>query len=533
MWTHRAGPVNDSRARDRVAIVGAGIGGLTAAVDLAARGVGVVLCEAGDAPGGKARHVDAGGRAVSAGPTVFTMPWVFEALFDAAGARMAEHLTLTRAEVLARHAWPDGSRLDLFADPARSEAAIADFAGGAEAARFRAFSARAARLFHALSPTFIEAQKPGMIDVARAIGPRVGLLRDMTPGLSLWHALERDLRDPRLRQLFARYATYVGGSPYLSPALLMLIWHAEAAGVWLVEGGIARVARALADLAAALGADIRYGAPVAEILVEGGRAAGLRLADGTRIAAGAVVFNGDVGALAAGHLGEGVRRAVAPVPVAARALSALTLTLQAEVRGFALHHHTVVFGADYRREFDEITRRRRLPSDPTVYLCAEDRGPRGEAPQGPDRLLLIINAPADGDVRRFDPEEIAACRSSAFHSLARAGLTLTPRPGSETATGPAEFERLFPGTGGALYGRAPHGMMASFRRPGARARLPGLYLAGGSVHPGAGVPMAAISGRLAAQAWAADRDSTSASRRGAISGGISTASATTARMPSR
>ena len=531
MWTHSRRPVNDSLTRDRVVVIGAGMGGLAAALDLSARGAQVVLCEAGSEPGGKARHVDVAGRPISAGPTVFTMRWVFEGLFAAAGARMEDHLAMAPAETVARHAWADGTRLDLFTDPARSEAAIAEFAGGREAARFRAFTARAARLYRALAPTFIEAQKPGPLTVARAVGPDLRLLADMAPGLSLWRALGRDLRDPRLRQLFARYATYVGGSPFLSPALLMLIWHVEEAGVWLVEGGIARVARVLADLAAAQGAVLRYDSPVAEILVESGRATGVRLADGEVVSADAVVFNGDAGAIGAGRLGAGARRAVAPVPAAARSLSALTLTMQADVAGFPLQHHSVFFGRDYAGEFREIVAGRRLPTDPTVYLCAEDRGADGAPPDGPDRLLAIINAPATGDARRFDQKEIDACRTSAFETMARAGLTLSP-DAMET-TEPADWEGMFPATGGALYGRAPHGMTANFRRPGARTRLPGLYLAGGSVHPGAGVPMATLSGRLAADALRADRASTSRSIRGGISGGISTASPTTGATPSR
>ncbi len=536
-------------------VVGAGFGGLAAALDLAASGHRVTLLETADAVGGKARRVAVGGRAVDAGPTVFTMRWVLDALLARVGARLEDHLALERAELLARHGWGDGSRLDLFADPARSEAAIAEFAGGEEARRFRAFSERAGRVYRALAPHFIEAAKPTPLGIARAIGPDLRLLRDLAPAQSLAGLLAQSFRDPRLRQLFGRYATYVGGSPYAAPALLMLIWHVEAAGVWRIEGGIAALAALLARLAEERGAVIRTGAEVAEILVEGGRAHGVRLTSGERLAARAVVFAGDVSALGEGRLGPAAARAAASVPRTQRALSALTVTGLARAPA-ALAHHTVVFSGDYEAEFDRLLRARRLPIEPTVYVCAQDRPAHAAptapsapsaagaptAPAAPEPVLLIINAPPDGDLRRFSPEEIDTCLTGAHRLLARAGFPLETTPTDTRLTGPADWAARFPGSGGAIYGRAPHGpgrgALASFQRPGARSRLPGLYLAGGSVHPGAGVPMATLSGRQAAAAVTADleppraRASMSRSRPAATPGGISTASPTTAATPS-
>ncbi|SDH36240.1 1-hydroxycarotenoid 3,4-desaturase CrtD [Roseospirillum parvum] len=495
-------------ADNHVVVIGAGAGGLAAAVDLAARGVRVSLFERADRPGGKMRRVPVGedesAPGVDAGPTVFTMRWVFEELFAAAGANLADRLSLTQAEVLARHAWPDGARFDLFADPERSEAAVEALSGPDEAARFAAFTRRARSIFDTLDHTFMRAERPNPVSlvwrVARA--GRLARLMSISPFSSLWDDLGTFFHDPRLRQLFGRYSTYCGASPFLAPATLMLIAHVEQEGVWLPAGGMHGVARAIAGLAADLGAEIHYGRPVAEIMVKGGRAAGVRLADGQEIAADAVIFNGDAQALAQGLLGASAEPAVRRLPAGRRALSAVTWTGLAEARDFPLSHHTVFFCGDYRAEFDAVFRHRRLPEEPTVYVCAQDRGATLEPtdPAGPERLLMLVNAPASGDTHPFPDPEIDACRTRAFDLMARAGLSLSPESLRLTATTPATFHRLFPATGGSLYGQAIHGWRASFTRPPAASRLPGLFLAGGSVHPGAGVPMATLSGRLAAAA---------------------------------
>ena len=511
---------------DRVVVVGAGVGGLVAALGLACRGLDVTLLDRAAAPGGKMREVEAAGRRMDAGPTVFTMRWVLDAVFAAAGTRLEDHLTLHPADVLARHAWPDGSRLDLFADTDRTADAVAAFAGPREAAGFRAFTAQSRDIYRILEAPFIRAQRPGMTDLVRRAG--VAELWRIRPFDTLWSALSQHFRDPRLRQLFGRYATYCGSSPYLAPATLMLVAHVEREGVWLVQGGMHRVAAALAALAAARGATVRMGAEVAEVLVRNGRAAGVRLADGERIEADAVVVNADPAALAAGLLGGAARGAVPPLAPGDRSLSALTWATVARADGFPLDRHTVFFSGDYAAEFAEL-KRGALPTQPTTYVCAHDRGGDAPAPDGPERLLLLVNAPPHGDTRPPTPQEIRTCRDRTLTHLARSGLSLTsPGPlADEVMTGPAEFGRLFPGTGGALYGPAVHGSTATFRRPGARTRVPGLYMAGGGTHPGAGVPMAALSGGLAADSLLADlaqagsRASTPRSRMAAMSGGMS------------
>ncbi|MGQ0592479.1 MAG: phytoene desaturase family protein [Gammaproteobacteria bacterium] len=319
----------------RVVVVGAGIAGLVTSLELATRGVEVIVVERADHPGGKMREIRIGDARIDAGPTVFTMRWVFEEIFAAAASSLAEHLTLKPVRTLARHAWSEYERLDLFADVDESAAAIGEFSGVAEARRYREFCARARGIFDTLEEPFLRAPGPSLPGLVRRAGLHgLGKLWRISPFATLWRALGEHFHDVRLRQLFARYATYCGSSPFLAPATLMLVAHVEREGVWLVEGGMHSVAVALARLAAARGACFRYGAEVGEVFLRGSRVGGVMLATGERIEADAVVVNADVAAVAASRFGHQIAAAVAPVPPAARSLSALTWAMVAACEGF-------------------------------------------------------------------------------------------------------------------------------------------------------------------------------------------------------
>ena len=192
--------------------------------------------------------------------------------------------------------------------------------------------------------------------------------------------------------------------------------------------------------------------------------------------------------------------------------------------GFPLVRHNVFFGDDYGSEFDDIFRYGRLPRSPTVYVCAQDRGTATVASReaGEERLFAIVNAPATGDRHEFEDRETQECLEKALTLLESCGLSLRREPGRTVTTTPADFARRYPATGGALYGPASHGWRASFQRSVATTWVPGLYLAGGSVHPGPGIPMAPLSGRLAAERAMQDLTSPSRSRRVAMPGGMST-----------
>lgn len=491
----------------RVAIIGAGAGGLAAAVDMACAGWQVDLFERSNTVGGKMRQLQVAGKAIDAGPTVFTMRWVFEQLFADAGHNFQQAVHHRSAQCLARHFWTQGGQLDLHPNVAESANAIANFSNAQEAEGYRQFMADSARLYELLKDSFMAADKPNPMTLAKRMGLG-GLLQlaKIAGTRNYWQQLDRYFRDPRLKQLFGRYATYVGSSPLQSPALLMLIAWVEQTGVWLLPGGMHSLACAMAQLAADLGVRIHLGADITMLDVHKGRVSGVTIGSSDKIKFDAVVYNGDFAALSCGELGEHVRPAAPVVRPAQRGLSAITWCANARTGGAPLQYHNVCFCDHYAEEFKAIFERNQITTTPTVYVCAQDRID-GHVPSDSERLLLLINAPASGDLAPMTTENIEGLRALTWQVLADCDIHIDYQRDNSTSTSPAEFHQLFQGSGGSLYGRATHGLMSSFARPGARTAIKGLYLAGGTVHPGPGVPMATLSGRLAANALLADQAS--------------------------
>ncbi|MBK1694874.1 CrtD protein [Chromatium weissei] len=485
----------------QILVIGAGMGGLSAALKLATQGFAVTVVERGNHPGGKLREQHRGDQSFYTGPTVLTMPWVFEEMFTEAGASLKERVTLHKAEILARHAWSANERLDLFADQNRSAEAIAAFAGAAEADGYRRFIQHAKRVFNALEVPFIRSSQPTPLSIFGRFGMSgMTELARIKAVFTLWQALGGYFKDQRLRQLFGRYSTYVGASPYHAPATLMLIADVESRGVYAVEGGIHGLPEALAQLAAEKGVQFRYGETVQEIIIEGGRAAGAVLANGERLLANAVIYNGDASALGAGLLGNKAKKAAPQITPDKRSHSVVTWNLLAKPIGFPMQYHNVFFPPDYAEEFKSVFENLRLPIDPTVYICAQDRGnPAAPAPTESERLLIMVNAPARGDTQVIPETEIRRCEERVMQLLAHCGLTFADSQEIAVTT-PVHFEQTYPASGGAVFGRVTHGLFGSFDRPSNESKIAGLYLAGGSVHPGPGIPMASISGRLAAEA---------------------------------
>ncbi len=506
-------------AERHVVVVGAGMAGVVSALVMSHQGVRVTVIDQAAAVGGKVRQLQVNGALIDSGPTVFTMRWVFDELFQSVNASFDQLLSIEPLPVLARHAWAEGGSLDLFADSRASVDAIGQFAGHAEAQNFKRFCLKVKQVYDTLQAPYIRAQAPAMMQLMKAMGVRgLGVLASLGAMSSLWDSLGRYFTDPRLRQLFARYATYCGSSPWQAPATLMLIAQVEMDGVWAIQGGMHALPQCIEALAIERGATFIYGQTCQRIETRDGRVCGVRLESGEYLSADAVVFNGDVSALHAGLLGAQVSKPT-PKLTGVRSLSALTWSMNVKTSGFALDRHNVFFQHPYDQEFTDIFERHQLPRAPTVYVCAQDRGLSDHANGSEERLLCLVNAPAVGDQTFLTDEAIDLCQDNSFQLLQRCGLQIQSNPQNTQRTTPIEFNRLFPATGGALYGQATHGWMSAFSRPTAKSLIPGLFLAGGSVHPGPGVPMAALSGRLAGAQVLAHLASISSSIRAGTFGG--------------
>lgn len=497
---HNDGRHNDGRhdvGKRHVVIVGGGIGGLSAGIRLAAAGHRVTLFEKNAQVGGKMSEVSADGFRWDTGPSVITMRPVFEELFAAAGRQLDDYLTLLPVEPLTRYFYPDGTRLDATQDLPQMDEQIRAI-DPRDVAGYRDFLHYAATLHQLTGPVFIYDQPPNWRRVLRA-KPWRFLQAD--PWLTLDQAIRRRVHSPHLRQLLGRFATYVGASPFQAPATLGVIADVElAGGVWYPQGGIYAIARAMARLAQEVGVVIHSATPVDAITVAGGRAGGVRLADGTQVAADAVLANVDVTTVYQHLLPAAVATPARRARLTARetSCSGYVLLLGVEGNHPQLAHHNIFFSADYRQEFEDIFQHGRPPGDPTVYVAITSKTDAGHAPDGCENWFVLVNAPATGSAFDWSREE-STYRAQVLAKLAAHGVDIRDRVRTTRILTPGDLAAMSGAWRGALYGISSNQAINAFRRPHNRSpHLKGLYFAGGTTHPGGGVPMVTLSGKVAA-----------------------------------
>ena len=468
----------------RVVVVGAGVGGLAVSARLAALGHDVVLLEAADTVGGKVGEVVHDGFRFDTGPSLVTMPAVVREVFEATGG-WPDDLVLERLDPITRLVFADGSTLDVCDDLDEMCFRVEGLRPG-NGEQWRAFQDRAARIWRASQAPFLESALHGARTLASLALRHPGDIATLAPGRTLRDLARRHLDDPRLRVLVDRYATYTGSDPRRAPAALAAIPHVEQAfGGFTVAGGVRRLVDALLQRCTDLGVDVRCGQRVVRVLDP---VTGVELADGTVVQGDVVVSGVDATAL----YGSMVRspRASRPLARATPSLSGFVLLL--EVDGPGPSSQTVLFPGDYDAEFDAVFDTGRPVEDPALYVCASP------APGG-SSWFVLVNAPRHGTGRGCFDWTPAASEAYAEHVLGRlAARGLRPAVLRRTVLSPADLEARTGAVGGAIYGTSSNGATAAFLRPANRSPVPGLFLVGGSTHPGGGLPLVLLSARIVA-----------------------------------
>ncbi|WP_027133530.1 phytoene desaturase family protein [Geminicoccus roseus] len=494
----------------KVAVIGGGLGGLAAACVLGARGHEVVLFDKNDWAGGKAAVLEEQGFRFDMGPTILTVPRVLERIFAEAGRRLSDHLDLVRLDPQWRCFFEDGSKIDLLQDVDTMAGAMDTFAPGSGAGTgYRAFQDLAENL-HGISERFFFWKSVedlfDTMDFKKNFNPAT--LRDVLSlrmGSSVAGTIRSKVKDERLAQMLDHFTQYVGSSPYGSPAVLCAIGHMQAAdGVWYPRGGTRAVAKALQQLATELGCRFRLGEDVTGIEIENGRVRAVGSATG-RETVDAVVSNMDairtyrelVGGAAGQHYD---RKGFEP------ACSGVVLYLGLNRRYEHLAHHDFVFSRDPHEEFEYIYKHGLPAPDPTCYIAAPAITDPAVAPPGGEALYVLVHTPYLRPGQNWQ-EMFPAYRRTIIDKLERTGgmKGLEERIVFERHLTPQDIHERYKVLNGAIYGLASHGKFLGAFKPGNRSRqVQGLYLAGGSAHPGPGMPMVMMSGWIAADSLDAD-----------------------------
>jgi phytoene desaturase len=494
-----------------VVVVGAGMGGLAVAARLATLGHRVTVCERSEDIGGKLGWFTRDGFSFDTGPSLLTLPAVYRDLFLKTGGPLEAEVDLVPVDPVCHYRFADGVELDLPNASRGAVTAALDTAFGAGAgADWAGLMDRAGRIWDATRGPFLESALDGVRGLLRE-SRKISDLRTVAPWRSLRSLGRQQLRDPHLRMLLDRYATYTGSDPRRAPAALASVPYVEQTfGAWYVRGGLRQLGLALYSRVLERGAVVHTSAGVASIQTAGGKVSGVHLEDGSQLPADIVVSDVDARALYADLVApQANRRALPRLDRVTPSLSGFVLLLALRGRSTRPAHHTVLFPADYDDEFDSVfgsgrhRGRPRAAPDPTVYIAApDDRALRPDDDH--EAWFVLVNAP------RHVPDEPAAgvdwdARGASdgyadriLEVMAARGVDVRDRLLWREIRTPADLERATGSVGGSIYGSSSNGARAAFLRPANRSPVPGLFLVGGSAHPGGGLPLVGLSAAIVA-----------------------------------
>ena len=471
----------------------------------------MTVCEQAAQVGGKLGRFEKDGFAFDTGPSLLTLPAVYRDLFLKTGQRLEDCVDLVPVDPVCHYQFSDGTELDL-PNVSRSSvtAALDDALGGGAGAQWADFLDRAGLIWAATRETFLEQPLEGPRTLLRESRRGRDLLT-IAPWASLRGLGRRYLRDPRLLTLLDRYATYTGSDPRRAPAALATVPYVEQTfGAWYVRGGLRRLGDALEQRAVERGVRMRTSADVEQVLTEQGRVTGVVLAGGEQLPADIVVANAD-----AAHLYRDLvqspqgRRPRASLSRVEPSLSGFVLMLALRGRTPGLQHHTVLFPQHYDDEFDSVfgtgphRGRPRAVPDPTIYVSAPD-DPALRPDDDHESWFVLVNAPRHTPETPQDgidwraPGFADAYADQVLRVMADRGLDVRDRLLWREIRTPADIEQQTRSVGGSIYGSSSNGARAAFLRPANRSPVPGLFLVGGSAHPGGGLPLVGLSAAIVA-----------------------------------
>lgn len=474
-----------------VIVIGAGLGGLSAAIRLAHRGYRVSVFEKNARVGGKMQEIVApNGYRFDTGPTLVTMPFVFEELFKSIGKNIADYLTLLPLESSCKYFFPDGSTFTAFCDLNRLQDEIARVFP-TETENFARYFQYAKKIYEATAENFIY----NPLSFSRLLKSNPFDLFHIDAFSTAHTANARFFKDPRFIQFLDRFPTYVGSSPYLAPATLNVIPFIELAfGGFYAKGGMIEIAKAFQNIAQELGVAFHFNQSAKKIIIQGGKATGVEFENGETHLCDAIVSNDD-----AVHTYSALLGVTSVEKKYEASCSGFVMCLGVGAEYETLAHHNIFFSSDYEREFLDIFERKIMPTQPTIYISISSKSDLHQAPTGKENWFVLINAPFLSDAYDWQKNQ-TAYRNLVFARLNQLGFRDLARDIEfEHLITPIELKSKFNSFRGSIYGISSNDRMSAFIRPRNRSSLRGLYLASGSAHPGGGTPMVTLSGKFAAE----------------------------------
>jgi diapolycopene oxygenase len=480
------------------AVIGGGLGGISAAISLAAAGVKVSLYERNEHLGGKLNLSIRDGFCFDLGPSIIIMPHVFERLFTRAGRRMEDYVQMRELPLQWRSFYEDGTRIDLHSDARKMEQQLDKL--GSRARGYWEFVEHSRKLFRFCERAYIERGADNVFEIMRG-EKLMDVVRGTDIFTSTMHSgVARFIKHPHLRDMLDFFIKYVGSSAYRAPALFNLLPYSQLAyGLWYVDGGLYNLARAYKKLLEELDVEIQLGAEVRRIVKEGKTVSGIELADGRRIAADVVVSNMEVIPTYRHLLDEGGMMMRKYEALYEPAASGLVVHLGVRRRYPQLAHHNFFFSRDQKRFFQTIHEQKRLPDDPTIYVVCPTRTDPTLAPADHEIVKILPHLPYVQD-QPFTADDYEQLKQRVIEKLERMGLEgLREDTVVEQVLTPDDIEQMYRSNRGSIYG-----VVADWRRnfgfkgPKKSSKYKNLFFVGGSVNPGGGTPMVVLSGQLAA-----------------------------------